>query len=80
MEIGVWLLIAFGLAPVLRRLPKRIVAVFLALCVLTLGWVAYEDYWFGRHLIHPLTIEQSAAFQAGALDRHASARTARPGF
>jgi hypothetical protein len=71
MELGFTLTIAFALDAVFRRLPRSTAVVFVALCVPAVGWLAVQDYWFGRHLIHPLKMNQSPPFeQAQWIDTH----------
>jgi hypothetical protein len=71
MELGFCLLAAFSLDSVFRRLPRRVGVVFVILCIPAFGWLAVQDYWFGRHLIHPLKMDLSPPFEeARWIDTH----------
>jgi hypothetical protein len=70
-EVGLCLLVAFALDPLLRRLrPKTAVASAVVLLLL-LSWVASKDYRYARSLIRPVAITQSIPYQeARWIDTH----------
>jgi hypothetical protein len=71
MEIGLCLLAAFALAPLLGRMPRKNVVVAAALCAIPLGWIAVQDCLFARRLIHPIDATQAMPFrEARWLARH----------
>lgn len=63
LEVGVCLLAAFALEPILRRLRPKAAAAALVVCLVLLGWFAAQDYRFARRLIHPVTITDTVPFQ-----------------
>lgn len=73
MELGFTLVIAFALDAAFQRLPRKVAVVFMAICIPCGCWLTFQDYWFGRHLIHPLKLNQSPPFeQAQWIDAHLS--------
>lgn len=62
-EVGICLLAAFALEPVLRRLPTKAAMAAALVCLALLAWSAVQDYHFGRRLIHPVNITRAVAYR-----------------
>jgi hypothetical protein len=70
-EVGLCLLVAFALDPLLRRLRPRVAVAALAVAFFFLGWVALQDYRYARRLIHSIDIAQTLPYrQARWIDAH----------
>jgi hypothetical protein len=62
-EVGVCLLVAFALEPLLRRLSPRAATAAGLGCLVLLAWPAAQDFRFARRLIHPVTITRTVAYR-----------------
>ncbi len=62
-EVGLCLLVAFALDPLVRRLPPKAAVASAAIVLLLLSWVASKDYRYARRLIRPVAITQSIPYQ-----------------